>query len=126
MTTKKAPNPVAIPAVSMPAGSVDMDKFLSATADVEGIADPEKRDQKISKALQAALVRPEGASDDASLRPDQKLVEVEREDLGVTEQVRVHDAKSEAAREGEDAAAAAEAQDAAAANRQPPETQQEG
>lgn len=130
MSTKKAPpaQQQGIPAVQMPAGSVDMDKFLAAAEGAEGLADPEKRDKKIADALEGALVKPEGDQGDPSLRPDQKLVEVERPDLGegVTQQVRVHDAKSEAAQEGEQAAEQEEQRQEAATAGNGTNEQQEG
>lgn len=85
--------------VSLPAGSYDFAKLrsgLDATVGKEGTARREAAD----KALDEARVGKHKAKDiDLAARADQKRVNVEREDLGVTESVLVHDPDSAAAKD---------------------------
>ena len=83
-------------AVSLPPASFDIQKLRDGLDDAAKVSD-DKRDAAVEKALKSARSGLDPAVIDMAARPDQKRVEQAREDLGVTENVLVHDAKSDAA-----------------------------
>ena len=92
MSEKSTPNHAA---VSLPAGSFDL-QALSGGLDAAAQSDDAEHDGAVSKAI--ADARLDDTDDrDLSLRADQTVTERKREDLGITEKVRVFDPKSDAA-----------------------------
>jgi hypothetical protein len=85
--------------VSLPAGSYDLDKLdsgLSAAVGKEGAERGKAIDSALADARQGVH---DPAHLDTAARADQKRVAVQREDLGVTEHVLVHDPDSQAAKD---------------------------
>jgi len=82
--------------VSFPAGSFDREKLQKGLDEAAG-ASADDRAQAVTDAVKGAAAG--GTMDfvDGSLRPDQKLVQREHEELGITENVRVFDPDSDAA-----------------------------
>lgn len=83
--------------VPLPAGSVDFQKLRSGL-DKAAEASPEKRADAVGKAVNAATADDGMVTSDLSVRVDQKVVEREHPELGVKEQVRVFDKRSDGAK----------------------------
>ena len=96
--TKKTPG---IASVSLPAGSYDLGKLSDGLDKAAGEKDDGKQQEAIGKAIDKAATRLSDDARPAGARPDQKVVEVKNEALGVTESVRVHNPKSDEAAEAE-------------------------
>lgn len=88
-------DPKSIPPIALPAGSIDFGALRTGLSGIEGTAE-DKRGDRIDSIVGKALQPVEGTPEQvvSGMRADQKIVEVEREDLGITEKVRVYDAKS--------------------------------
>ena len=92
MSENSTPNHAA---VSLPAGSFDL-QALREGLDTAAQAEDGEHQSAVEKAI--ADARRDDADDrDLSLRADQTVTERQREDLGITEKVRVFDPESEAA-----------------------------
>lgn len=111
--TKKTPG---IASVSLPAGSYDLSKLADGLTKAAGEKDDDKQRAAIDKAIENAASPVSNEPRPAGARPDQKVVEVKNDALGVTEKVRVHDPKSTEAKEA--AASADETAERQAAQQQ--------
>lgn len=106
--TKSPPAKLNHAPVSLPAVSVDFQKLRDGLDDATK-AKPADRADAVTDAIKGAnLVDGALDSPDLSVRADQKIVEREHPELGITEQVRVHDPESDAAATMADEADAAE------------------
>jgi hypothetical protein len=85
--------------VSLPAGSYDFQKLQKGLDHAAELKTPAARDAAVGKALTEASNRDKARETDMGARADQTRVKVEREELGVTENVLVHNPKSAAAKD---------------------------
>lgn len=100
MTTKAEPNYAP---VALPPGSFDVQK-LAKGLETAATAAEDKRGEAIDKAVTSARDDESAEGFEQGARTDQKRVDYENKELGITERVLVHDPKSEAAQEAEEVA----------------------